>query len=112
MIQSFDINLVRGTNTIVLRCEDLVGRVTTNTLTYELRPDQDNTSPRISIQWPTRGRQVSGAFFTARGQVDDFATGIAGQISGGGRTMPVRGSSNGTGDYGWSTSHSWGGRIY
>jgi hypothetical protein len=35
--QCFDINLTPGTNTIVLRCEDLMGRVTTNTLIYELR---------------------------------------------------------------------------
>jgi hypothetical protein len=89
--QCFDINLTPGTNTIVLRCEDLMGWVTSNTLIYELRLDQDKTPPRISIRWPTRGRQVSGTFFTVRGQVDDFTTRIAGRISGDGRTVPVTG---------------------
>ena len=90
--QCFDLDLAPGTNTIVLRCEGLMGRVTTNTLIYELRLDQDKTPPRISIRWPTHGRQVSGTFLTVRGRVDDFTTRIAGRISSDRRTVPVMGA--------------------
>ena len=89
--ECMDIDLAPGTNTIVLHCEDFAGHHLTTNLCYVLRLDQDRTPPRISLQWPTPGRQVSGDWFTARGQLDDFTASIAGRISANGLTNTVAG---------------------
>ena len=90
--ECLDIPLAPGTDSIIVSCEDLAGhRVTTN-LVYLLRLDQDKAPPVMSIQWPIPGRQLSGDFFTARGQIDDTTARIAGRISAGGQINKVEGN--------------------
>jgi len=89
--ECMDIDLAPGTNTIVLRCEDFAGHQVVTNLTCVFRLDNDRTPPRISLQWPTPGRQLSGDSFTARGQLDDFTARITGRISADGGTKTVAG---------------------
>jgi hypothetical protein len=69
--ECLDIELGQGTNTIVLRCTDLAGNTSTNTLTYLFTFDQDKTPPMISLDRPVNGREISGDTFTVRGRLDD-----------------------------------------
>ena len=89
--ECMDIDLASGTNTIVIRCEDLAGHQVVTNLTYVFRLLNDRTPPRISLQWPTPGRRLSGNSFTARGQLDDFTARITGRITADGRTKTVAG---------------------
>jgi hypothetical protein len=89
--ECLDVSLAQGTNVVSVSCVDMVGhRVTTN-LVYVLRFDQDKSPPRISIQWPTPGRQVSGEFFTVRGAIDDTTAHVIAIISADGRTHRAEG---------------------
>jgi hypothetical protein len=89
--ECLDVSLAQGTNAVSVSCEDMVGhRVTTN-LVCVLSFDQDKTPPRISIQWPTPGRQVSGDYFTARGAIDDTTAHVVAMISARGQTHMVEG---------------------
>jgi hypothetical protein len=73
---------------VILRCADLA---TTNVLSDEFRLDQDKTPPVASIEWPRHGRQISGRFFSARGQTDDATASITAEVSTGGRILSMPG---------------------
>ena len=89
--ECFDLKLGLGTNTIVLHCQDLAGRETTTNLVYIFRLPDDEVPPRVSLDWPAPGCQVSGSSFTVHGQVDDESTYIVGQIFSEGRTTTADG---------------------
>src|SRR5262245_8157931 len=87
----YDIELALGTNSVVLRCEDLAGNIATNLYSFVLRLDDDKTPPVIALDRPVNGHRLLGNSFTARGRLDDptatvTATVQAGQttITGGG----------------------------
>lgn len=94
-----DIGLALGSNTIVVRCEDFAGRVTTTNLVYVLRLGEDKTPPRISLTWPRPGTQISGSSFFAIGQLDDESTKIVGRISGDEQTAVANGIVERTGRF-------------
>jgi hypothetical protein len=87
----YDLDMAPGTNTIVLRCEDLAGNVSTNLLTYVFSLDHDKTPPVISLDLLSDGQNLSGDAFTARGVLDDPTARMTGIISANGRTNFVAG---------------------
>lgn len=87
----YDIELALGTNTIVLRCQDLAGNVATNTLTYLFTLEQDKTPPVFSVDRPINGHELSGDTFTARGRVDDPTAQMTALVWANGKTNIVEG---------------------
>jgi hypothetical protein len=87
----YDIDLSLGTNTIVLRCEDLAGNISTNMYNFIFRLDQDKTPPVLSLDRPMDGHQLSGDTFTARGQLDDPTARVMAIVSASGHTNTIPG---------------------
>jgi hypothetical protein len=80
----YDIELAPGTNTIVLRCEDLAG-------TYLITLEHDKTPPVFSVDRPINGHELSGDTFTARGRVDDPTAQMTALVWANGKTNVVEG---------------------
>jgi hypothetical protein len=89
--ECLDIVLAPGTNTIVVHCEDLAGRVISTNFACVFRLDDDKTPPRISVEWPPPGIAIGRNSFFVHGQLDDPTAVVVGQICGGGETNIVRG---------------------
>ena len=69
--QCDDIDLAPGTNTIVLRCEDLAGNKATNTLNFVFSLEGDKTPPVILVESPANGEGIEDNEVTIRGRSDD-----------------------------------------
>lgn len=94
-----DINLAVGTNQITLRCEDDAGHVSLTNLVYILRREPNKPPPSVSINWPPSGKQLSGAAFSVRGQIDVIAATVTGRISAHGQTIALEGLVERTGRF-------------
>jgi len=86
-----DIDLAPGTNTIVLRCQDLAGRTATNVLTYVFSLEGAKTPPILSLDWPANGDKINGESFTIRGRLDNETARINAVVSGAGQTNSCQG---------------------
>lgn len=85
--ECLDVELSPGTNTVVVRCLDDAGNVTTTNLVYVFTTAGDLQPPIfISLIWPTPGMIVSGSTFTIRGRIDDVTAQLTGEIASDGRT--------------------------
>ena len=67
----FDIDLSRGTNTIVLRCTDGAGNTTTTNLHYVFTTLGHTNPPVITLDYPTNGEPLVGSEFLIRGYLSD-----------------------------------------
>lgn len=90
--QCFDIELTPGTNTVVLRCEDLAGNSTTTNLLYVFTTAGDKEPPVfVAVDWPKPEAVLSGRSFTARGRLDAYTGDMTGQIISHDHTNNIRG---------------------
>jgi hypothetical protein len=86
-----DLDLVLGTNLLILRCQDLAGNIATNTLIYVFTLENDRTPPLFTLDYPRTGDQISGDTFTARGQLDDFTAKMIAVVAANGKTNMIEG---------------------
>lgn len=69
--QCFDVELAAGTNTVILRVEDLAGNVRTTNLIYVVDFSTDTNAPLTTLYWPQDGTKLGTSSFTWRGILDD-----------------------------------------
>lgn len=77
----YDIDLSRGTNTVVLRCTDNAGNKVTTNFQFVFSTAGHTNPPVITLAWPTNGSHVGGEDFTIRGQMDDPTATIMGWLT-------------------------------
>jgi len=79
--ECLDIELSRGTNTIVLRCADEAGNLTTTNFYFVFTTAGHTNPPLITLAWPTNGSHLQVGDFSIRGQLDDPTATVMGWIT-------------------------------
>lgn len=77
----YDIGLSRGTNTIVLRCTDDAGNITTTNFHFVFTTSGHTNPPVITLDQPSAGSPLVGREFTIRGYLDDPTASIMGWVT-------------------------------
>ncbi len=79
--QVYDVELVPGTNLVILQFSDYSNALAAVELEYHLDYSAATNAPTILSHWPTNGAAISGTNFTLRGYVDDPTASIHATIA-------------------------------
>jgi len=89
--ECLDISLAPGTNVVSVHCHYLHGHVLSIKKTYVLRLDLKTNAPLFRVDWPARGRPVSGEEITIRGKTDDDNAKVTAEITDGRQSKVIEG---------------------